>query len=69
VKDVRIALEDNGHAKGFAFVEFEDPVRFSLLLMQLHLMAYIVLHVERCTECFSGQQPRAQKKEDSGNSR
>ncbi|KAF8195410.1 hypothetical protein BJ912DRAFT_956851 [Pholiota molesta] len=25
VKDVRIALEDNGHAKGFAFVEFEDP--------------------------------------------
>ncbi|KAF9483427.1 hypothetical protein BDN70DRAFT_799974 [Pholiota conissans] len=25
VKDVRIALEDNGHAKGFAFIEFEDP--------------------------------------------
>ncbi|KDR82688.1 hypothetical protein GALMADRAFT_57506 [Galerina marginata CBS 339.88] len=24
VKDVRIALEDNGHAKGFAFVEFEE---------------------------------------------
>ncbi|KAF8798785.1 hypothetical protein BYT27DRAFT_7202479 [Phlegmacium glaucopus] len=24
VKDVRIALEDNGHARGFAFVEFED---------------------------------------------
>lgn len=25
MKDVRIALEDNGHAKGFAFIEFEDP--------------------------------------------
>ncbi|KAF8158295.1 hypothetical protein B0H34DRAFT_708196 [Crassisporium funariophilum] len=25
VKDIRIALEENGNAKGFAFVEFEDP--------------------------------------------
>lgn len=26
VKDVRIALEDNGHARGFAFIEFEEAV-------------------------------------------
>ncbi|KAF4617844.1 hypothetical protein D9613_006080 [Agrocybe pediades] len=25
VKEVRIALEDDGHARGFAFVEFEEP--------------------------------------------
>jgi len=27
IKEVRIALEDDGHARGFAFVEFEEPVR------------------------------------------
>jgi RNA recognition motif-containing protein len=26
VKDVRIALEDNGQARGFAFIEFEEAV-------------------------------------------
>ena len=26
MKDVRIALDDSGHARGFAFVEFEDIV-------------------------------------------
>ena len=26
MKDVRIALDDGGHARGFAFVEFEDTV-------------------------------------------
>ena len=35
VKDVRIALEDNGHARGFAFIEFEEAVS----LLRLHTQA------------------------------
>ena len=31
LKDVRIALDDNGHAKGYAFVEYEEAVNFPSL--------------------------------------
>ena len=27
VKDIRLAVDDKGHTKGFAFVEFEQEVR------------------------------------------
>lgn len=31
VKDIRMALDDNGHAKGYAFVEYGSPVRLLLV--------------------------------------
>jgi len=34
VKEVRIALDDGGHARGYAFIEFEEAVRVTCIFIK-----------------------------------
>lgn len=48
MKEIRFATNESGHAKGYAFVEFEDEVNIS------SYMKYLYLKLPTCRRHFPG---------------